>query len=219
MTRRVEVKDMEYRLRRCVADQDTNDPYVKLIYFILQTSLIEGMAKSTAARSVHHNYTGGLLQHTYEILDMAYGLRDSLIFEGVNKPLLYVSILLHDIGKMNCYKIGTDEDGKEEISYTDQEALKSHLYLSSVFAERLFGQFDERCSVLKPQQRDLIIHCILAHHGRREWGSTVTPCIKEAQLLHYLDQMSGKAAIFDAAENRKKHKFLDCYFVIKPDED
>ena len=69
--------------------------------------------------------------------------------------------------------------------------------------------------IISEHDRDLMVHCILAHHGQRDFGSPVPPCIPEAMVMHFIDQISGKMNMFQNTNHMEKNFFLDNTYVIK----
>ena len=130
----------------------------------------------------HHNYMGGLLDHSVEILEICRTMCQ--IFPDLNKDLLYTGVLLHDIGKTKTYTYGTGP-----IGFSKEGDLLDHIYIS--------------CEMVKERMRELetpeelsnqILHMILSHHGyvSNGWGSPVDPKTPEALALHYADNMDAK---------------------------
>jgi len=133
----------------------------------------------------HHNYRGGLAEHTYEVAINALSMTD----EASEKSDLLVAAIFHDYGKIYDYSINpvgviSDAPFKKEIG---------HL----VWGYRFFANTAERMGF--PQEWvDRISHVLLAHHGRREWGAAVEPRSKLAFILHSADMLS--------VQNFKKRK-------------
>jgi 3'-5' exoribonuclease len=130
----------------------------------------------------HHNYMGGLLDHSVEILEICRTLCN--IFPDLNKDLLYCGVLLHDIGKIKTYTYGTGP-----IGFSEEGDLLDHIYISCEMVK-------ERMMKLETPEElsNLILHMILSHHGdvSNGWGSPVDPKTPEALALHYADNMDAK---------------------------
>lgn len=137
-----------------------------------------------AAKLWHHAYVGGLSEHTAGVCRLAhaaaanYGLMD--------RDLLIAGCLLHDVGKVPEYRLGT------YIEYTDQGRLLGHIVLGDqMLCERL-GRIRGF-----PQEKALRLrHMVLSHHGERERGSPVTPATLEALALHHCDYLDAHAGAF-----------------------
>ena len=158
-----------------------------------------------AAKTVHHAFIGGLLEHTLGVVRNCAALAD--LYPEVNRDLLITAAALHDIGKTQ------ELDWTTNIHYSDSGQLVGHLVTGAMMAREAAGKidgFDELVSLA-------IQHAILAHHGLREYGSPVEPKSIEALILHYADDLDAKMAIFKAAIEEsggeglftKKHHLLD----------
>lgn len=124
----------------------------------------------------HHNYEGGLVTHTLEVLEIALGMANTQHLT-VNNDVLIASALWHDHMKYRDY----DENG-------DPTLYRARIrHLSGSYAE-----FSRKAAYhnLDIDLTDEIGRCILAHHGRQEWGSPVEPQTVEAQILHFADMLS-----------------------------
>lgn len=158
-----------------------------------------------ASLSFHHAYEGGLLAHTVEVTDYALGIAKPLI--PVNTDILIAASVWHDFCKVREYRLvdhmahvnPVDGDyegfgsGKEWVG-TEYAKLIHHIPGSAIeftVAARKHGVAE---SIIEQVQ-----HCILAHHGRREWGSPVEPQTLEALILHQADLMSAR---FGATKDR-----------------
>ena len=134
--------------------------------------------KGVGGKSNHHAYAGGLLNHTYEIINMYVSMYKAIPFE-TNPFIVIVSALYHDSAKTLCYR-------KDDFSYTETFFLMNHVAASSDLLGRVMTE-------LKFEPR-LILHCqhcVLAHHELLEYGSPVKPATVEAEVLAMLDRISG----------------------------
>lgn len=137
-------------------------------------------------RSVHHAYSGGLLEHTLEVLQVA-----ETIFEIhgnlLNRDLLVCGCLLHDIGKVLEYDLSS-----LTFKLTDEGKLLGHVVMGKTLLDdrlRLLPRFSPRLSLH-------LSHIILSHHGQKEWGSPEVPKTMEAFAVFYSDLVSAKANQF-----------------------
>lgn len=132
----------------------------------------------------HHARLGGLLLHTYEVASIA---RSAARTTRADPDLVLAGALLHDIGKVETYEVSAAGFG-----YTPCGLLLGHVVLGALMLERALVKLDEPvCSdghLLELQ------HMILSHHGTLEFGSPVQPMTAEAELVHWADQASAKAA-------------------------
>lgn len=141
-----------------------------------------------AAKLMHHNYLGGLTEHTFECLEIAKCLTNSL-YKTINKSQLYAACILHDFGKIFEYKI----DKESGLIEYDENFPKEWLTHSQWgFSNCMANGFKT------------VAKMIAAHHGRAEWGAIVDLNTKDLDpmmyLLHHIDDLSakfGRTAISD----------------------
>ncbi len=149
-----------------------------------------------ASLSFHHAYEGGLLAHTVEVTDYALGSA----IPGTDMNVLIAAALWHDFEKIREYELNElgvnfvgsgamidTPDVKALWSYTDYGKRIHHVQGSAIAFTLEATESGVRHEVI-----DAVVHCILAHHGRREWGSPVEPQTLEALLLHQADLISAK---------------------------
>lgn len=141
-----------------------------------------------AAKLMHHNYLGGLVEHTFECLEIAKCLTNSL-YKKINKSQLYAACILHDFGKIFEYKINT-ESGLIEYDENFPKEWLTHSQWG--FSNCMANGFKT------------VAKMIAAHHGRAEWGAIVDLNTKDLDpmmyLLHHIDDLSakfGRTAIAD----------------------
>ncbi len=175
----------------------TNNYYIRELLekvFLKDDEFLEKFLLAPAAKKNHHNYIGGLAEHTLRIARVAEEI--SKYYPMVDRDLLIAGALLHDIGKV--YEL----EYTPEIEYTDAGKLLGHLILgyelvSNKMKESGFmGKFPE-------ELRMKLLHMILSHHGELEFGSPVVPLLIEAQILHFLDNLDAKAEMFDEASGSR----------------
>lgn len=140
---------------------------------------------------LHHYGDGGLAQHTYEVVEI--GLAQLPYFNRLNglrvDPKLYfLAALFHDAGKMWDYRKIPDCDVACWTS-AEHKYMIHHIARSAVVWTQATATCDHH---LTSGQQDEVLHAILAHHGRREWGSPVSPQTGLAWLLHTADMMSAR---------------------------
>lgn len=139
-----------------------------------------GLRAAPAAKSMHHAWMGGLLEHVVSLV----GICDltARYYADVNRDLLLTGAMLHDIGKLEELRWGTS------FEYTLPGQLLGHITIG-------VGMVDRKIAAIPgfPEAKRLLVeHMILSHHGKYEFGSPKLPMIPEAILLHYLDDMDAK---------------------------
>jgi 3'-5' exoribonuclease len=158
------------------------DPWLqKLVRAFLDDPLMAtAFREAPAAKSLHHAWIGGLLEHVVSLL----GICDLAAhhYPEINRDLLLTGAILHDIGKLEELRWGTTFD------YTLEGQLVGHITLGVVMIEKKLAALPG----FPPQLRILVEHMVLSHHGRLEFGSPKLPMIPEALLFHYLDDLDAK---------------------------
>ena len=149
-------------------------------YFKNNSDFIKEFKKHSAAKSVHHSFMGGLLEHTLAVTKLCDTYAKQ--YPVINRNLLITAALLHDMGKI--YELSSFP----ENDYTDVGNLLGHIYMGA----RLIENECEKIEGFPETLRSELIHCILAHHGKMEFGSPKTPGIIEAFALHYADNTDAK---------------------------
>lgn len=144
-----------------------------------------------AATKNHHEYVSGLAYHVVSMLDLAKAIAD--LYPTLDRDLLYAGVLLHDLGKV------IELSGPIATSYTVEGNLLGHITI-------MVNEIDKAADELHIDGEEVIIlqHLVLSHHGKAEWGSPKPPLIKEAEVLHYIDNLDAKINMLDRALNRVK---------------
>jgi len=148
--------------------------------FLADREFMARFKKAPAAKSFHHAYLGGLLEHTLSVCRLAVHAADH--YRHLNRDLLLTAAFLHDIGKIR--ELGYDL----MIDYTDEGRLVGHVVLG-------VAMLDEKLKVLKDFPRELAVrlrHLILSHHGEYDFGSPKMPKFLEAFALHFIDDLDAK---------------------------
>ncbi|MFZ1614106.1 MAG: HD domain-containing protein, partial [Holophaga sp.] len=159
------------------------DPWIRKLLSNLLVEDVElraAFAKAPAAKSLHHVYLGGLLEHTLSVAGMAE--KACAHYPAMNRDLLLAGVFLHDLGKT------AELAYQRSFGYSDAGNLIGHISMESEWVSRAIAGIPQFPEELRMQ----ILHCILAHHGKLEFGSPVVPKTPEALLLHYLDDLDGK---------------------------
>lgn len=158
--------------------------------FVADEALRTAFALAPAAKSMHHAHLGGLLEHTLSVLGMAE--RACGHYPDLNRDLVVAGVFLHDVGKT------AELSYQRSFGYTDAGNLLGHIALEADWISRAVGKIPGFPEELRMQ----ILHIVLSHHGRLEFGSPVLPKTPEALLVHYLDDLDGKLeAMFRAVKD------------------
>ena len=169
------------------------DPWIRRLLtdlFQEDGDLRAAFARAPAAKSMHHAYLGGLLEHTLSILGMAE--RACGHYRDLNRDLVLAGVFLHDVGKT------AELSYQRSFGYTDAGNLLGHIALEAEWISGAVGKIPG----FPPELRLQILHIVLSHHGRLEFGSPVLPKTPEALLVHYLDDLDGKLeAMFRAVRD------------------
>jgi len=133
-----------------------------------------------ASKWLHHNYLGGLLEHTLSLAQLV--LRITHHYNGVNQDLLLTASILHDLGKVD------ELSYHRSFDYSDKGRLLGHIILGIERVEDKIRQLPDF-----PKDLSMLLkHFLLSHHGQYIWGSPKRPMTLEAMMLHYLDDMDAK---------------------------
>ena len=174
------VESLWARLEACVAS--FTDPDLRaLMERILGTEqTAASLREAPAAKALHHAWIGGLLEHVVSLLELCE--RVARHYPEVHRDLLLTGAMLHDIGKIEELRWGTS------FGYTTEGQLLGHISIGAGMVERTIAEMPG----FPPRLRTLVLHLVLSHHGRYEFGSPKLPMIPEAMLLHQLDDMEAK---------------------------
>jgi 3'-5' exoribonuclease len=146
----------------------------------------------------HHYGDGGLAQHTYEVAVLCFQVAEGLeqIYGMPSGREIYLAALYHDLGKLWDYEPhGPSMTGPAGWQAVPHKRLIHHISRSAIEWSRAVDKY--------PAYRDIedsVLHAILAHHGRREWGSPVAPKSRLAWLLHYCDAISARFSDADSLD-------------------
>lgn len=149
-------------------------------YYIKDEAFIKKFKAHSAAKTVHHGFSGGLLEHTLSVTRMCDYFATS--YSILNRDLLLSSAILHDIGKVKELSDFPDND------YTDEGQLIGHIVIGVEMIDdaiRSIPGFPEKLA-------HELKHCIVAHHGELEYGSPKKPALAEAVALNMADSTDAK---------------------------
>lgn len=170
-----------------------SNPYLSrlLAEFFNDRELLSLYTEAPAARTVHHNYLGGLLEHSLEVAALCRHFVNS--YPDLDSSLLYCGALLHDAGKIWEY-----EFSGLSIELTTRGRLIGHIAIGK-------EMIDERAARVDGFPPGLLMelnHMVLSHHGQKEWGSPEVPKTFTAFALFHADLVSARLNQFSQAAGR-----------------
>lgn len=153
-------------------------------FFVKDQDFVKAFKQSSAAKTVHHGFVGGLLQHTLSVTRLCdYYCKT---YELLNRDLLLTAAICHDIGKTREISLFPEND------YTDDGQFLGHI----VIGAEMVGEKIHNIPGFPPILAGELKHCILAHHGEYEFGSPKKPAIMEAVALNFADNTDAKLQTF-----------------------
>lgn len=167
--------------------ESVKNSYLKKLlqmFFVEDEQLASSFKNSSAAKTVHHGFVGGLLQHTLSVVRLCDYYCKS--YERLNRDLLISAALCHDIGKTRELSAFPQND------YTDEGQFLGHIVIGTEMVGEKIRKIDGFPAVLANE----IKHCILSHHGEYEFGSPKKPAIMEAVALNFADNTDAKLQTF-----------------------
>jgi len=167
------------------------------MFFREDEAFIKAFKNSSAAKSVHHGFIGGLLEHSLSVTKLcAYYCKH---YPVLKRDLLLSAAMLHDIGKVKELSSFPIND------YTDEGNFLGHI----VMGVEMIGMKIREIPDFPPLLETELKHCIVAHHGQYEYGSPKKPAIIEAIALNYADDLDAKMETFtEMLENTTESGWL-----------
>nr|WP_302596560.1 HD domain-containing protein [uncultured Cellulosilyticum sp.] len=169
-----------------IIDQ-VQDMYIKKLLesIFCEESIYERFINHSAAKSVHHAYLSGLLEHTVTVTKIGMHMAD--LYEGVKKDFVIAGCLLHDIGKLYELTPFPKND------YSDEGQLIGHLVIG---AEIIHDKAREISDF--PKETEMLLkHIVIAHHGEYEYASPKRPKCIEAMIVHLADYSDSKLKMLE----------------------
>lgn len=191
-----DVKKLYKELQEMI--QRTKNPYLKKLaeaVFVEDKAFMKEFVQHSAAKSVHHGFMGGLLEHTVSVARMCEYYCTQ--YTELNRDLLVMCALFHDIGKVEELSAFPYND------YTDEGQLVGHIVMGTIKLDRIM----QTIPGFPVKLGNEVKHCILAHHGELEYGSPKKPALMEALALSLADNTDAKLQTF--REALKKENMTD----------
>jgi len=175
------IEEMYNELKEII--KTIKDPYLRKLAemcFIDDTEFANKFKSHSAAKSIHHGFIGGLLQHTLAVARMCSFMADN--YNILDRDLLITAAIFHDIGKVYELSYFPSND------YTDEGQLLGHIFIGAEFIGNKIKEIPGFPKVFATELR----HCILAHHGELEYGSPKKPAMAEAMALAFADNADAR---------------------------
>lgn len=167
--------------------QSVKNPHLSQLlqmYYVNNAAFIKRFKFSSAAKSVHHGFVGGLLEHTLSVTKLCEYYTQA--YPVLNRDLLITAAIFHDIGKTQELSAFPVND------YTDDGQLLGHIMIGAEMIHDAIRQIPGFPAKLESELK----HCILAHHGELEYGSPKKPALVEAVALNMADNTDAKLETF-----------------------
>jgi 3'-5' exoribonuclease len=154
---------------------------------IADQPLMAAFKRTPAGVKHHHAYAGGLLDHVVNLMRLAD--RVAPLYPALDRDLLLIGVLVHDIGKVR------ELESLQGFSYTDEGQLLGHVLLGLEIVDAKIRSIEARDGKpFAPETAVRVKHMIASHHGQYEFGSPKLPMTLEAVALHHLDHLDAKMA-------------------------
>ena len=169
------------------------NPHLKCLLqaFMLDPQIAAAYRNAPAAKTLHHAYIGGLLDHVVSLFRSCDLVCRN--YPQVNRDLLLTGAFLHDIGKIH------ELTYNRSFSYSTRGQLLGHMSIELEMLQAKLALFPD----FPPELKTLLEHLIISHHGEYEFGSPKLPMFPEALLLHYMDDLDSKMEAMRAQFERE----------------
>lgn len=180
---------------------NVNNEYLKKLlksFFVEDAEFVSRFKKHSAAKSIHHGFIGGLLEHTLSVAKICEFIAGH--YPVINHDLLVTAAIFHDIGKVDELSSFPEND------YTDEGQLVGHIVMGTM----MVGERMKHIEGFPVTLGNELKHCILAHHGELEYGSPKKPALIEALALAHADNLDAKLQTFTEilGDNKDKTDWL-----------
>ena len=163
--------------------RSVKNPYLQKLlcgYFVENAAFAKAFQFHSAAKTVHHGFVGGLLEHTLSVTRLCDYYAG--YYTMINRDLLLTAAIFHDIGKTRELSRFPEND------YTDDGQLLGHIIIGT----EMVGESIRSIPGFPEKLATELKHCILAHHGELEYGSPKKPALLEALALNFADNTDAK---------------------------
>lgn len=162
--------------------------------FLSDKPFMDAFRRAPAAKTLHHNYIGGLVEHVAELIALVNDIARH--FPSLDRDLLTAGAFVHDIGKVRELSV------RKSIEYTTEGKLLGHISLG-------YEMVSEKIKAIPgfPAELAMLLkHIMLSHHGEYEFGSPKRPKIQEAIIINYLDDLAAKINNFQTTLKKENVK-------------
>lgn len=185
-----DLRAMKETFKALIRSVEDNDCRYLLNVAFGNTETVENFLSYPAAEGIHHAEKHGLLQHTIGVTNTAIAIAEAMFSTygqniPINMDILKTAALLHDYKKIEEYSIDNIYHGK-----LNENALIGHITLAQMFINNEYMN-----NKISKQTMIELCHCISAHHGKKEYGSPVSPSTIEAQILSSADFVDSRCKI------------------------
>lgn len=177
-----DLEEMRHELVGIIGEIGDPDIRALLKGFFADDVFLEEFSTAPAAVTMHHSYRGGLLEHVLGMIRISVAVAE--IHRDLDADYLIAGCILHDIGKLRTYA----QEGLA-IVRTDDGNLIGHIAIGYQMVSDMMARTNPE---MPYEKRQKILHMILSHHGRLEWGSPIVPAFPEADALHLVDSLDAK---------------------------
>ena len=164
------------------------NPHLKALLecFMADAEIERGYKNAPAAKTLHHAFIGGLLDHVVSLFQLA-DLAQRNYPNFIDRDLLLTGVFLHDIGKL--YELSY----ARSFTYTTRGQLLGHMIIELEMLQAKIQEANKKTATPFPDElKTMVEHMIISHHGHYEFGSPKLPMFPEALMLHYLDDLDSK---------------------------
>ncbi len=183
--------------------ESTGEPYrTLLLSFFKDEEFAKKFRESPAAMHRHHSYIGGLLEHTLNVARICQRAHE--LHPEMDYSLLVTGAIFHDIGKIREFEVGISIEMSEEGMLLGHIVIGVQMLLARI---GMLEDFPERAKLK-------LVHIVLSHHGRKEYGSPKTPQFPEAHVVYFADDMDAKV---DYTINLKEGAETEDLWIWKKD--
>lgn len=192
-------EDMYNEILSKVREAKSEGSLVKIVETVYADNK-DMLLNSAAGKEMHHDYLGGLLEHTLNIIKACSAICS--VYPQLDKEMLVCAAAVHDVGKLIEFQtnpLGT-------VEYTAAGQLLGHTMYGVIIVDRTAS----KCAPYNPERVMLLEHMLASHHERIEWGAIKNPSTPEALILASLDNIDAKINMADKLKNQGNVGITNC---------